>query len=151
MLIESEIVDEGIDGEAVEVQRPYVVVVGPTKLENEHHVASGHAQHPTWWDACVRARGIAGGHERREPSRENEDPPVAIDCDGTEDDDDDDDEMTQNKLLILVAKDVKTGTYAASCLRKKIRGNTSRHGWCLWCVDLSIAERYCTVMESHRS
>ena len=39
--------------------------------------------------------------------------------DGTEDDDDDDDEMTQNKLLILVAKDVKTGTYAATCLQEK--------------------------------
>ena len=39
--------------------------------------------------------------------------------DGTEDDDDDDDETTQNKLLILVAKDVKTRTYAATCLREK--------------------------------
>ena len=39
--------------------------------------------------------------------------------DGTEDDDDDDDdEMTQNKLLILVAKDVKAGTYAATRLRE---------------------------------
>ena len=37
--------------------------------------------------------------------------------DGTEDDDDD--ETTQNKLLILVAKDVKTGTYATTCLREK--------------------------------
>ena len=47
MPIETEIVDEGIDDEAIEVQRPSVVVVGrgPTKLEVEHHVASGHAQH----------------------------------------------------------------------------------------------------------
>ena len=37
---------------------------------------------------------------------------------GTEDDDDDD-EMTQNELLILVAKGVKTGTYAATCLQEK--------------------------------
>ena len=40
----------------------------------------------------------------------DEDPLVAIDhgflkLDGTENDDDDDDEATQNKLLILVAKD----------------------------------------------
>ena len=71
MPIESEIVDEGIDDEAIEVQRPNVVVVGrgPTKLEVEHHVASGHAQHRTWCDACMRARGIAGRHERREPGR----------------------------------------------------------------------------------
>ena len=34
------------------------------------------------------------------------------------DDDDDDDETTQNKLLILFAKDVKTRTYAANCLRE---------------------------------
>ena len=64
MPIESEIVDEGIDDEAIVVQRHNVVVVGrgPTKLEVEHHVASGHAQHRTWCDACMRARGIAGRH-----------------------------------------------------------------------------------------
>ena len=51
--IESETVDAGIDDEAIEVQRPNVVVVGrgPTKLEVEHHVASGHPQHRTWCDA----------------------------------------------------------------------------------------------------
>ena len=38
--------------------------------------------------------------------------------DGTEDDDHDD-EVVQNKLLVLVAKGVKTGTYAATCLRGK--------------------------------
>ena len=38
-----------------------------------------HAQHRTWFDACMRARGIAGRHERREPGREDEDPLVAID------------------------------------------------------------------------
>ena len=70
----------------------------------------------------MRARKIAGRHERREPGREDEDPLVAIDygylkLDGTEDDDDD--ETTQNKLLILVAKDAKTGTYAATCLREQ--------------------------------
>ena len=39
---ESEIVDAGIDDEAVEVQGPNVVVVGrgPTKPEVDHHVAS---------------------------------------------------------------------------------------------------------------
>ena len=119
--------DEGNDDEAIEVQRPNVVVVGrgPTMLEVEHHVASGHAQHRTWRDACMRARGIAGRYERRELGREDEDPLVAIDYGylklvGTQDDDEDDhDEMTQNKLLILVAKDVKTGTYAATCLREK--------------------------------
>ena len=62
MPIEDEIVDEGIDDEAVEVQRPNVVVVrrGPTKLEVDHHVAAGHAQHRTWCDACMKVRGIAG-------------------------------------------------------------------------------------------
>ena len=71
----------------------------------------------------MRACGIAGRHERREPGRE--DPLVAIDSgvlklDGTEDDDDDeDDEIAQNELLILFAKDVKTGTYAPTCLREK--------------------------------
>ena len=39
--------------------------------------------------------------------------------DGTEDDDDEDDEVAQNKLLIQVAKDKKTGTYEATCLREK--------------------------------
>ena len=78
----------------------------------------------------MRARGIAGRHERREPGREDEDPLVAIDdgylkLDGTEDDDDDD-EMTHNKLLILVVKDVKTGKYAATCLRER-RSESVRH------------------------
>ena len=38
--------DAGIDDAAVEVQQPDVVAVGrgPTKLEVEHHVASGHAR-----------------------------------------------------------------------------------------------------------
>ena len=65
----------------------------------------------------MRARGIAGRQERREPGREDEDPVVAMDyvylkLDGT--DDDDDDEVAQHKLLILVAEDVKTGTCAAN-------------------------------------
>ena len=73
----------------------------------------------------MRARRIAGRHERREPGQKNEDPLVATDdgylkLDGVKDGDDvKDDEVTQNKLLILVAKDAKTGTYAASCLREK--------------------------------
>ena len=44
---------------------------------------------------------------------------VFLKLDGTEDDEEYDDETTQNKLLILVAKDAKTGTYAATCLRKR--------------------------------
>ena len=81
MPVEEETVDEGIDDEAVEVQRPNVVVVGrgPAKLEVQHHVASGHARHRTWCDACMRARGIAGRHDRLEPGREDEDPLVAMD------------------------------------------------------------------------
>ena len=75
-----EIVDAGIHDEAIEVQQPHVVATGrgPTKLEVEHHVASGHAQHRTWCDACMRARGLAGRHERREPGRKDEDTNVAI-------------------------------------------------------------------------
>ena len=65
-----------------------------TKVEIEHHVASGHAQHRTWCDACMRACGIAGRHENRESGREDEDPLVAtnygdLNLDGTEDDGDD--------------------------------------------------------------
>ena len=108
MHIESENVDASIDDGAIDVQRPNVVVVGrgPTKLEVEHHVASGH----------MRECGIAGRHERLEPGREDEERLVAIN--GAEDDNDDD-ETTQNKLLILVAKDAKTGKYAATCLQEK--------------------------------
>ena len=111
MPVENEIADEGNDDEAIEVQRHNIVVVGrgPTKLEVEHYVASRHAQHRTWCDACMGVCGIAGRRDRREPGREDEDPPVSKDCgylklDGTEDDDDHDDETTPNKLLILVAK-----------------------------------------------
>ena len=59
MPIESENVDASIHDEAIEVQRLNVVAIGrgPTKLKVEHHVASGHAQHRTWCDACMKARG----------------------------------------------------------------------------------------------
>ena len=51
--IENEIVDACIDHETIELQRPHIVAVGrgPTKLEIEHHVSSGHAQRGTWCDA----------------------------------------------------------------------------------------------------
>ena len=56
---EYEIVDAGMGDDAIEVQQPHVVAVGrgPTKLEVEHHVASGHAQHRTCcdestWNRC---------------------------------------------------------------------------------------------------
>ena len=67
MKIENEVADAGIDDAAIEAQQPDVVPVGrgPTTLEVEHHVASGHAQHRTWCGACMRARGIAGRHEKR--------------------------------------------------------------------------------------
>ena len=127
MPFESDIVDAGTDDEAIEVQQPHVVAVGrgPTKLGIEHHVASGRAQRRTWCDTCMRACGIAGRHERRDPGREDEDPLVAVDygylkLDDTEDNDnDEDDEVAENRLLILVAKDVKTGTLSATCLREK--------------------------------
>ena len=71
MPIKSEIVYEGVDDEAIEVHQLHVVAVGrvPAKQDIEHRVASGHAQHRTWCDACMRARGIAGGHQEREPGR----------------------------------------------------------------------------------
>ena len=116
MLLEQETPDAGTDDEAIVVERPSVVAV-------RRDVASGHAQRRTWCDVCMRARGIAGRHEKREPGREDEGPLVAIEhgcwnLDGT-DDDDEDDQVAQNKLLILVAKDVKTGTYTATCPRER--------------------------------
>ena len=59
-------------------------------------------------------------HLDRKPGQGDEDPLVCgyLKLGGTEDDDDDD-EMTQNELLILVAKGVKTDTYAATCLQEK--------------------------------
>ena len=73
--IENEIVDAGIDDEAIEAQQPHVVTVGrgPTKLDIEHHVATGHVPHRTWCDACMRAVGIVGSQEKRDPL-------VAMDC-----------------------------------------------------------------------
>ena len=55
--------------------------------------------------------------------------------DDTEDDDDvEDDEVAQNKLVIVVAEIVKTGTCAATCLREE-----------------KYVERSCEATESHRS
>ena len=94
--IDNDIVGAGIDDEAIEVQHTRLVAVGrgPTKLETEHHVATGHAQHRTWCDAFMRARGIAGRHEKPQSGREDEGPLVAMDFGylklvGTEDYDDD--------------------------------------------------------------
>ena len=52
--VEPEVDDDGVDDEAVEVQKPRVMQVArqPTAEEIEHHVASGHAQHRTWCDAA---------------------------------------------------------------------------------------------------
>ena len=154
MPCEGEIVDESIDDEAVEAQRPNVFDVGrgPANFEIEHHVASGHAQHRTWCDACMRARGIAGKTRKTGAwSRGRGSAGGDMKLDGTEDDDDDDDddEMTQIKMHILVAKDAKTGTYEATCRREGV--NTPRRRWCPCFFDMVIAERYCKVMESHRS
>ena len=157
MPIESEIVDAGIDDESIEVQQSHIVAAGrgPTKLEIEHHLSSGHAQHRTWCDACMRARGIAGRYERREPGREDEGPLVAIDygylkLDGTEDDDDDDGTI-QNKLLILFAKDMTTGTYAATCLRESgVSENCHVVVGVFVASTFVIAGRCCKVMPSHR-
>ena len=72
--------------------------------------------------------------------------------DGTEDDDEDD-EVATDQTAHLVAKDVKTGTYAAPCLRER---GVSEHATS-WLVSLlrrlglDIGERYCKVLESHRS
>ena len=68
---------------------------GRLSCQIERHVASGHAEHPTWCDARTRARGIAGRHEKRESRRDDIDPLAAVDygyleLDGTEDDDEDD-------------------------------------------------------------
>ena len=78
-------------------------------------------------------------HERREPGREDEDPlVVAMGCgclkpNGTKDDDDDaDDEVAQNKLLILVAKDVKTEpVLQPDCEEKGVNEHTTS-----WMVSL---------------
>ena len=70
---------------------------------------------------------------------------VAIDggclkLDGREDDDDDEDDgVAQNKLLILVAKDVKTGACAATCLREK---GVSQYRTS-WMVSLLRRLEYC--------
>ena len=100
---------------------------GPTKLEIEHLVASGHARHQTWRQACLRPCGIAGRHERREPGREDEDPLVAIDCgylkrDGTEDDDDDDDdETTHSGVKLEPLRETGVSVYATSWLVSLLR------------------------------
>ena len=151
---------QAFDDEAIEVQHPHADAVGrgPTKLEIAHHVSSGHAQHRTWCDACMRALGIAGRRERRESGREDEDSVVAMDygywkLDGTEDDDhDEDDEVAQNKLLILVAKDLKSGTYAATCLREKgVSEYATSWTWvtpgdtqnCDFCWQLHLSNWFC--------
>ena len=96
----------------------------------------------------MRAGGIAGGQEKRESGREGEDPFITMDhayfkLDGTDDDgDDEDEEVAQNKLLILVAEDVKTGTCAATSLQEKVVSEYATP-----CVDLVFAD---IGMESHQ-
>ena len=70
-----EIVDADIVDETIEVQQTHVVAVGrgPTELEIENHVASGHDQYRIWCDANVGARWIAGRHQKWELGREDED------------------------------------------------------------------------------
>ena len=75
---------------------------------------------------------------------------LKLDC--TEDDDNDEDgEVAQNKLLILVPKDLETGTSAARCVREKGVSESSTSWMVSLLRRLGIAERHCKVMESHRS
>ena len=80
-LVQPEIVDDGVDDYAVEVQNPRVARASraPTAEEVEAHIASGHACHRSWCDACMRARGVAGRHEQRKDHRPDEDPVIGLD------------------------------------------------------------------------
>ena len=97
--IENEIVDEGIEMKRLKFSDPMLLAAfrrGPTKLEIEHHVASGHAQHRTW---CVHESTWNWWKPRETGawSRGRRSIMVITKLDGTEDEDDDDDEITLNK------------------------------------------------------
>ena len=106
----------GINGEATKI---LAVGRGPTKQEIQHRVVSGHAEHRTWCDACMRAHGR---HEKREPGRYDSDLVVAMDyvylnlrmarkmMMTTK--------LHRTNCSLVVAKDVKTGTHAATCLHE---------------------------------
>ena len=138
MPVESEIVDSSIDDEAIEDQRPHVVALG-RGADQAGNRTSCCTHHQTWCDACMRAYGITGGslvERTRTRSLRWITDYGCLKLDGHDDDDDDeDDEVARNKLLILVAKDVKTATclqekgvskYATSCLVSLLR----RLGYC---------------------
>ena len=125
-VVDDEVEDDGaVDDEALEVQKPRIPSGGrqPTRAEIEHHVATGHAQHRSWCTSCMRARGIAGRHEQQDRAREDADPMICIDYAYTKAADSekqDDEEMeTPDKVLMIVAKDCRTGTYSASALDAK--------------------------------
>ena len=59
MLIEDEILDGGIDDETVEVQRPYVVVVG-CEATPKFHLDTARASDLSVTCVAMRARGIVG-------------------------------------------------------------------------------------------
>ena len=105
-----------------------------------------HLDMPSIELAVMRARGIAGRHQRWGSGREDEDPLVATDYGYLKLEDDEDDEVAQDKLLILVEKDVKTGT---TCCNLSSRQRS--HVVVGVPVASGIAERCCKVMESHRS
>lgn len=126
--------DEGwLDDEAVEVAPARVPPGGrrPSRQEVERHVATGHAVHRDWCFSCMRGRGLATRHEPAGDDREDADPLVCMDYgymldheseqgqarqqhgDGERDDEDPD------GMLIVVAKDRRTGTYGSTALRAK--------------------------------
>ena len=120
--------DRGLEEEAFEVQAPRVAPAGraPTQTEIDHHVATGHAQHRSWCDSCMRARGIAGRHELQGEARPDSDPLICVDYAymraGDRDasaEEDDDAESGEHRMLIVAARDTKTGTYAATSLDAK--------------------------------
>ena len=75
----------------------------------------------------MRARGIAGRHETRDPGREDEDPHVPSDycyvkLDGTEDDDDDeDDEVAQKRTAHLGCKRCENWNVCCSLCARETR------------------------------
>ena len=107
---------------------------GPTQEEIDYHVATGHAVHRSWCAACMHARGVVGRHLAKEGrDAEDADPVVSLDYAylryrGEREDDKDDEEEDEEdvdvsglprKMLILVAKDRRTGMLAATAVRRK--------------------------------
>ena len=119
----------------VEEQKPKLPskISAPSQQDKEEHEAAGHATYRPWCPHCVAGKGQANPH--RATTTECEFPELFADYGY----------MGRDKakcLPIIIAKDDKTNSYAASCVEKKGANSYAVSYVSSWLKGFGLQEAY---------